>query len=359
MRLERFILGIFVAALVALAAWHGSDGHSLAPASAEAAGASCAVVDSSGQCAEGVAAPAAPGDADNDGVCDGFGFARGSTCRGFDLCPGTAAGATVDRNGCSQRQVDSDGDGVCDFLRLSTLCHGWDFCPGTAPGAAVDQQGCSQRQVDSDGDGVCNPLRFSQFCHGQDACPNTPPNTPVDARGCPRPGVTPVAATATRTAMASTATSTNTATATRTVVAPTATNTAVPTNTSTATPTRTAVPPTATFTATATHTATPTNTPSPTPTPPPTGSGCPMDYSYTFADGSTGQAMLSMADVNGSGVATLVFTFDPTNVPTAVHWTDQNGAMQSFIAQTIVYGASDLTLTIGPAGSPPPMCYQD
>ena len=44
-----------------------------------------------------------PGDFDGDGVLDDI-----------DLCSGTVAGAAVDPNGCSDAQVDSDGNGVCD-----------------------------------------------------------------------------------------------------------------------------------------------------------------------------------------------------------------------------------------------------
>lgn len=63
-----------------------------------------------------------PPDADGDGVAD----AR-------DACPGTAAGAEVDAQGCSAAQRDSDGDGVNDAA---------DACPGTPAGVAVDASGC-------------------------------------------------------------------------------------------------------------------------------------------------------------------------------------------------------------------------
>ena len=58
--------------------------------------------------------------------------------------------------------ADSDGDGVEDGL---------DRCPGTAAGAAVDTNGCSQAQVDSDGDGICNSSVSSSWCAGSDNCP--------------------------------------------------------------------------------------------------------------------------------------------------------------------------------------------
>lgn len=63
---------------------------------------------------------AGPSDGDMDGV-------RGS----MDLCPATAAGETVDANGCST--LDDDADGVLNDM---------DRCPETAAGANVDGLGC-------------------------------------------------------------------------------------------------------------------------------------------------------------------------------------------------------------------------
>jgi hypothetical protein len=71
---------------------------------------------------------------------------------------------------------DGDGDGVPDSI---------DQCAGTPAGAAVDAFGCSQVQVDSDRDGVCNPGVSSSLCTGSDICPGTPAGTAVDANGCP------------------------------------------------------------------------------------------------------------------------------------------------------------------------------
>ncbi|MFC4258041.1 OmpA family protein [Marinobacter lacisalsi] len=64
-------------------------------------------------------APAPEPDSDGDGVPNNR-----------DQCPGTVAGASVDRNGC---ELDSDGDGVVDRL---------DDCPGTRAGAEVGERGC-------------------------------------------------------------------------------------------------------------------------------------------------------------------------------------------------------------------------
>jgi OOP family OmpA-OmpF porin len=91
-----------------------------------------------------------PADADGDGVSDGI-----------DQCPNTPAGAKVDAKGCP---IDSDNDGVYD---------GIDECPGTPAGAKVDAKGCPK---DSDNDGVYD---------GIDQCPNTPAGAKVDAKGCP------------------------------------------------------------------------------------------------------------------------------------------------------------------------------
>jgi sugar lactone lactonase YvrE len=81
-------------------------------------------------------------DQDQDGIGD---FA--------DLCPNTAIGDPVDGNGCSNAQVDGDGDGYCDANAPSTGpsgCIGTDNCPAIRN---PDQQ-------DSNGNGVgdaCEP----------------------------------------------------------------------------------------------------------------------------------------------------------------------------------------------------------
>ncbi|MEO8588941.1 MAG: thrombospondin type 3 repeat-containing protein, partial [Flavobacteriales bacterium] len=140
-------------------------------------------------------------DADGDGVVDGS-----------DACPGTAAGAAVNAQGCSCAQVtvddgnpctldqctagvvthtlqDADSDGVCDAN---------DTCPGTAAGAGVNTTGCSCAQVtvddgnpctldvctngvvthtlqDADADGVCD---------ANDTCPGTAAGAGVNTTGC-------------------------------------------------------------------------------------------------------------------------------------------------------------------------------
>ncbi len=61
---------------------------------------------------------------------------------------------------------DADADGVPDAT---------DLCPSTAPAAPVDANGCSQAQVDADGDGACDPGAVSGGpgpCTGTDNCPS-------------------------------------------------------------------------------------------------------------------------------------------------------------------------------------------
>ena len=111
--------------------------------------------------AEEVALVESIADSDNDGVGDDA-----------DQCPGTPAGAVVDRRGCER---DSDGDGVKDSA---------DECPNTPAGREVDAKGCP---LDTDGDGVLDSV---------DQCPNTPEGMEVLANGCalsgdcriPKPG---------------------------------------------------------------------------------------------------------------------------------------------------------------------------
>lgn len=93
--------------------------------------------------------PREPTDADNDGVPDNR-----------DQCPGTAAGVSVDSNGCER---DNDGDGVANSM---------DQCPNTPAGASVNNRGC---ELDSDNDGVVNSA---------DQCTGTTAGADVDATGC-------------------------------------------------------------------------------------------------------------------------------------------------------------------------------
>lgn len=61
--------------------------------------------------------------------------------------------------------LDEDNDGVADVD---------DLCPGTEEGEVVDEAGCSDNQVDPDGDGYCNfdaPTDGPSDCAEQDNCP--------------------------------------------------------------------------------------------------------------------------------------------------------------------------------------------
>ncbi len=129
-------------------------------------------------------------DADEDGVVNDD-----------DDCANTAAGATVDENGCAVEQLDSDGDGVpnnadtcADTPANSTV--GADGCPVGGPDAdndgvsddddlcadtsaddtTVDSDGCGDSQRDSDSDGVTDDA---------DQCERTPEDINIDENGCP------------------------------------------------------------------------------------------------------------------------------------------------------------------------------
>ena len=83
-----------------------------------------------------------------------------------DQCPNTPTGESVDSAGCSLSQLDADGDGILNDT---------DQCPNTPAGESVDSVGCSDSQIDSDGDGVENDV---------DQCPNTPAGESVNSVGC-------------------------------------------------------------------------------------------------------------------------------------------------------------------------------
>jgi len=96
-----------------------------------------------------------PKDKDHDNVTDKM-----------DSCPNTAAGKTVDGNGCAAYQKDGDRDSINDEL---------DRCADTGAGEPVDAEGCSASQKDDDKDGVLNSV---------DQCANTPAGESANGSGC-------------------------------------------------------------------------------------------------------------------------------------------------------------------------------
>ena len=105
-------------------------------------------------------------DSDLDAVCDRDAQSSGpSNCTGTDTCPMTRANDTADSNGCSWNQKDDDGDGVFNAI---------DACPGTTDSDG-SPDGCSSWQRDSDSDGIVDAI---------DECAKTPSDEFSNQVGC-------------------------------------------------------------------------------------------------------------------------------------------------------------------------------
>ncbi len=91
-------------------------------------------------------------------------------------------------------QTDTDGDGKGDACDLDDdndadgVANWSDLCSFTTLGSPVDSEGCSDAQVDGDGDGVCDPEATSagpSNCTSSDSCPLTPTaGFDADGDGC-------------------------------------------------------------------------------------------------------------------------------------------------------------------------------
>jgi hypothetical protein len=112
-------------------------------------------------------------DTDMDGIQDTF-VSLGAMCNVTQDPIGTfIATCTVQVDHFSSFAIvvplDSDRDGVPDNFNDDM-----DLCPITAPSDPVDEAGCSDTQVDSDGDGICTAGASSSgpsSCTGSDNCP--------------------------------------------------------------------------------------------------------------------------------------------------------------------------------------------
>ena len=103
-----------------------------------------------------------------------------------DLCPNTPIGEAVNVNGCSNSQIDADGDSYtadvdCNDNNAAInpgapeICDGIDNNCSNEIIAAIDEGGVCSGTEDEDNDGVVN---------ANDLCPSTPLGEAVDSNGC-------------------------------------------------------------------------------------------------------------------------------------------------------------------------------
>lgn len=157
-------------------------------------------------------------DPDGDGICNPDAPSTGpSACTGDDNCPSLSNQDQTNTDGDTQGNpcdADDDNDGVLDAADDCPLvvnpnqenfdgdpsgdaCDADDDndgiddiddgCPLTTLDEIIDAGGCSDSDVDDDGDGICNPGApipgGPSECTGVDNCPNLPTNDVTDTDG--------------------------------------------------------------------------------------------------------------------------------------------------------------------------------
>jgi hypothetical protein len=121
----------------------------------------------------------------NPGLADGDMDGISNTC---DKCPGTQRKTTIDSNGCTNSQVDGDGDNVCD--------------PGASPSTRWCTRGMNDNcplvpntnQADSNGNGVgdaCEIPESATMASSASTVPEASPSETPSSPESPAPVVGP------------------------------------------------------------------------------------------------------------------------------------------------------------------------
>ncbi|MHC4697027.1 MAG: right-handed parallel beta-helix repeat-containing protein [Planctomycetota bacterium] len=133
----------------------------------------CLYSDNSAPCDDGLFCTA--NDVCDGGVCVGSGDpCSGQGCDETNHCTTSGGGGNGNGSGGGGGSADEDGDGVLD---------GSDHCPGTAAEAKVDANGCSCDQLDGDGD-EDGDEDGDGVDDCDDQCAETPEAEATNARGC-------------------------------------------------------------------------------------------------------------------------------------------------------------------------------